>query len=230
MSLTEFRRETSRPPSRGLRWRLRDLADRACTPTGAAVLAALALAAGVALTSFVALPGSPLSRARAELASVRGHASKASGEAALRTLQAQRLRAIQGFSSRYGIPADLSARVYDIANSEGLEPELAFSLVQTESSFRRWAVSGAGAVGYTQLKPSTARWLDPTADESALFEPETNLHLGFRYLSILLHQYDGDMHLALLAYNRGPGRVGILLASGVNPSNGYARRVMRGQE
>lgn len=230
MSLSAFRQETSRPPGPDLRWRLRDLVDRLSTPRGAAIVAAVALVGGAALTSFVALPGSPLAQTRAELQAVRGRATTASGEAALRRLQADRLRAIQGFSSRYGVPADLASRVYDIAISEGLEPELAFNLIQTESSFRRWAVSNAGAVGYTQLKPSTARWLDPSVDQDALFDPDTNLHLGFRYLGILLHQYDGDMQLALTAYNRGPGRVGVLLASGVNPSNGYARRVMRGQE
>lgn len=229
MSLNALREEVGRRPTRDLRWRLRDVADRLSSPQGAALVAALALVAGVLLASFVALPGTPLGHARSELAALHVRAEAARGEAALNRLQADRLRAIQGFSSRYGVPADLASQVYDIATTEGLQPSLAFNLVQTESSFRRWAVSDAGAVGFTQLKPRTARWLDPSVSQQSLFDPETNLHLGFRYLNILLKQYDGDMHLALLAYNRGPGRVGVLLASGANPSNGYARRVMHGQ-
>jgi soluble lytic murein transglycosylase-like protein len=229
MSLTALREELGRRPTRGLRWRVRDLTARLTTPLGTAGLAAIALLVGIELASFVNLPGTPLRRARSALAELRSGAHTARGEAALRSLQAERLRDIQGYSALYSIPADLAARIYDIANAEGLEPQMAFSLVKTESSFHRWAVSDAGAVGYTQIKPSTARWLDPSVTSDGLFDPDTNLHLGFRYLSLLLHQYP-DQQLALLAYNRGPARVGTLLASGENPANGYAFKVLHGSE
>ncbi len=229
MSLTALREEVGRQPTRASRWRVRDLAARLTTPMGAAGLAAVALVTGMELASFVALPGTPLARARASAAHLRSGAMTARGEAALRGLQAQRLREIQSFSAHYSIPADLASRIYDISIAEGLEPGLAFSLVKTESSFHRWAVSDAGAVGYTQIKPSTARWLEPGVSQDDLFDPETNLHLGFRYLSILLGQYP-DRQLALLAYNRGPNRVGGLLASGEDPANGYASKVLHGSE
>jgi soluble lytic murein transglycosylase-like protein len=229
MSLSALRDELGRQPTRALRWRVRDLTAWLTTPRGAVGVAALALVAGLELASFVPLPGTPLARTRAALAEQRSGALAARGEAALRDLQAQRLRDIQAFSARYSVPADLASRVYDISIAEGLEPELAFSLVKTESSFHRWAVSDAGAVGYTQIKPSTARWLDPTVTGDDLFDPDTNLHLGFRYLSILLGQYP-NRQLALLAYNRGPNRVGMLLASGENPANGYASKVLNGSE
>lgn len=151
------------------------------------------------------------------------------GELALERLTNFRLQAIHDFSTLYRIPAGLAANIYDVALAEGLEPDLAFRLIGVESSFRRTAISEAGAIGYTQIKPSTAYWLDPTVTREQLFETETNLRLGFRYLSLMLEEHDQDMRMALLSYNRGPARVGQLVAMGRDPSNGYASRVLRAE-
>jgi soluble lytic murein transglycosylase-like protein len=150
------------------------------------------------------------------------------GELELAQLEIDRLANIHDYSRRYRIPADVSEAIYDIAIAEGIQPALAFSLVRVESDFTRRAISSAGAVGYTQLMPATATWLQPGITYSDLFERDTNLRLGFRYLKILLAQYHGDLHLALLAYNRGPGRVDNILQAGGDPSNGYSRAVFAG--
>ncbi|MFW6202144.1 MAG: lytic transglycosylase domain-containing protein, partial [Gemmatimonadota bacterium] len=131
--------------------------------------------------------------------------------------------------SRYGIPADLAASIYDIALSEGIEPSLAYRLVHVESRFTRRAVSHKGAVGLAQVMPRTAFGMDPALSYTDLFEPETNLRLGFRYLRAMLERYGGDMRLALLAYNRGPGTVDQIRRQGGDPANGYARAIMTGQ-
>jgi soluble lytic murein transglycosylase-like protein len=65
---------------------------------------------------------------------------------------------------------------------------------------------------------------------SQLFERKTNLRIGFRFLRDLLEQFDHDMQLALLAYNRGPAKVAGILARGGNPANGYAEAVMKGYQ
>ncbi|HUH14089.1 MAG TPA: lytic transglycosylase domain-containing protein [Longimicrobiales bacterium] len=129
-------------------------------------------------------------------------------------------------ASRFDIPKDLAGQIYRAAEAERVDPGVAFHLVRVESSFRRTAVSHAGAVGYTQVLPSTARWLVPSTTRTQLFQSDTNLRIGFRYLRYLLDYYDGDVRLALTAYNRGPGTVDRLLKRGQSPENGYARRVL----
>jgi soluble lytic murein transglycosylase-like protein len=113
-----------------------------------------------------------------------------------------------------------AARAYDI------EPRVAFGLVRTESAFKTSATSHVGAIGLTQLMPATARWLQPGVTRSDLRSSRTNLRIGFRYLKDLVQKYDGDMELALLAYNRGPGTVDRVLRRGGNPDNGYADMVL----
>jgi soluble lytic murein transglycosylase-like protein len=152
------------------------------------------------------------------------------GELELAHLELRRLQAIIQQAQAYRIPPDLATSIYDIAITEGVDPALAFSLVRVESEFTGRAVSSAGAVGLTQVMPSTAFWLQPGLSYADLFEPDTNLRLGFRYLRMMMEQYRGDVHLALLAYNRGPGRVDEILRAGGNPANGYSVRVRSGAQ
>lgn len=132
------------------------------------------------------------------------------------------------YARRYGISVRLAREIESAARAYKIDPKVAFGLVRTESSFRRTVVSYAGAVGYTQLLPSTARWIAPGTRRSDLFNTRTNLRVGMKYLRYLLNKYDGNTRLALLAYNRGPGTVDRILRRGGNPANGYARKVLRG--
>ena len=150
------------------------------------------------------------------------------GELAVARLQLERANAIIDYSTHYSIAADLAAAIYDVALSEGVDPGLAFRLVRTESGFTLNAKSKAGAVGYTQVLPSTARLYEPGLTNKQLFDRSTNLRLGFRYLRDLLERYDGNLRLALLAYNRGPGKVQELLDAGRDPQNGYSTAVLKG--
>jgi soluble lytic murein transglycosylase-like protein len=147
------------------------------------------------------------------------------GELAVARHEISRLESVTTYSEAYDIPADLASAIYRIARAENLDPDMAFRLVQIESGFRQRAVSPIGAVGYTQLLPSTAAWLEPGITEERLFDRDTNLRLGFRYLRSMLDRYD-DPQLALLAYNRGPGVVQAMLARGEDPRNGFAGRIL----
>lgn len=150
------------------------------------------------------------------------------GELSVARLQLDRAEAVMEYSGRYGIPADLASAVYDIALAEGIEPGLAFRLVSVESRFDPHAKSSAGALGLTQILPSTARLYEAALGPTELYDRDINLRLGFRYLHDLLARYNDNLERSLLAYNRGPSKVQELLSAGVNPGNGYARSVMRG--
>jgi hypothetical protein len=129
---------------------------------------------------------------------------------------------------RYNISRDLAEDIYDIAKESNIEPRLAYGLVKTESTFNERAVSHVGARGLTQVMPRTAAWLQPGTKTQDLYDRETNLRLGFKYLDQMIDKYKGNVRLALLAYNRGPGTVDKVLKRGGNPDNGYADKVLRG--
>jgi soluble lytic murein transglycosylase-like protein len=149
------------------------------------------------------------------------------GELELARLELERLEAILRYSTRYQIPADLSELIFDIALREGIDPELAFRLVDLESEFHVRARSGAAAVGLAQVQLATARFYEPEATFEDLYDPATNLRIGLRFLRDLIDAY-GDVELALLAYNWGPSRLRELLAEGRDPRNGYASSIMEG--
>ena len=84
------------------------------------------------------------------------------------------------------------------------------SIVEVESSFDRFALSASDARGLMQIKPDTARWISyrmGLRDRSnQLFHTRPNLRIGMEYLRWLLHR-TGDVRLAVLSYNAGPGSV-----------------------
>lgn len=161
-----------------------------------------------------------------ELTSLRSSLDRTSGELELMQLELDRARALIGYSSRYQIPSDLAALIYDTALREGLEPDLAFRLVKVESDFTVRAVSSAEAIGLAQVRLKTARFYQPGITLEQLYQPATNLTIGFRYLRDLIETYQGNLRLALLAYNRGPAKVNQLLGEGQEPGNGYAATVL----
>jgi hypothetical protein len=146
-----------------------------------------------------------------------------------RIMQRERELVVASFAAEFNIPVPLARDIHAAALAEDIVPRVAFGLVQAESSFRTRVVSPVGAVGLTQLLPSTARWLVPGTTRSDLMTTETNLRVGFQYLRYLMDKYEGDQNLALTAYNRGPGTVSRLLARGQNPDNGYAAKVLTGR-
>jgi hypothetical protein len=106
------------------------------------------------------------------------------------------------------------------ARAAGLDPRLLAALAWTESGFRPDAVSTAGAVGLTQLMPTTAAGLgvDP-------HDPIQNLEGGARYLAAQIRRF-GSLELGLAAYVAGPGAVSA--AGGIPSANAgaYVRRVL----
>jgi len=170
--------------------------------------------------------GSASGAARQENERLARQLHLARNEIELLRARAQRLDSVLHYSARYEVPADLAALIYDVAQWEGVEPHLAFRLVKTESDFDAGAVSSAGAVGLAQLMPNTGRALMPGVTTAQLFEPKTNLHLGFRLLHKLITRYGGDLPLALVDYNGGPRKVQEFLQWGNQETFDYVQKVM----
>ena len=101
-----------------------------------------------------------------------------------------------------GIPANYAQAVADLAHRFDLSPALLEAVVWQESRWRANAISPVGARGLAQLMPGTAREMGVDPDD-----PLANLEGGARYLRQQLDRFDGNLELALAAYNAGPGRV-----------------------
>lgn len=128
-----------------------------------------------------------------------------------------------------GLDRKLAENIYDLALQQNIDPDVAFGLVRTESEFKTSATSHVGAIGLTQLMPSTARGYRPGTTVADLRDPDVNLSIGFKFLRELIDHYKGNAQLALTAYNRGPGIVDRILRRGGDPDNGYAEAVLSGE-
>ncbi len=195
--------------------------------TGFGLLSVVSVLLGVA-TGLARQLGSTLPTAPAVHAAVGAAESHAREQLASTRKQVDRATRVLAFATRFDIPVDLSAAIFDAAHAEGITPELGYRLVQVESRFLRGAASNRGAFGLTQVRLPTARSYLPGATASDLRDRDTNLRLGFRYLRDLLRRFDGDLELALVAYNRGPTLVDSIATSGGDPRNGYADMVLAG--
>jgi hypothetical protein len=113
--------------------------------------------------------------------------------------------------------------ISETAERHRLDGLLVAAVIEAESAFDPTALSPAGAVGLMQVLPSTAEELGVTDP----LQPAANLEAGSRYLKRLLRSFDGDLELALAAYNAGPGNV--LRYGGVPPfpeTRRYVDRVL----
>lgn len=100
-----------------------------------------------------------------------------------------------------------------------LPVNLVAAVVEAESSGNPTAASRAQAYGLMQVRVPTAKDMagrDVTVEE--LFDPVVNLDLGCRYLRRMLDRYGGDVRLALMAYNAGPGKVDAWLVTDPDPA------------
>jgi soluble lytic murein transglycosylase-like protein len=144
------------------------------------------------------------------------------------TTTTKRASIVSAAMEKFDIDQGLAEDIYDVAEKEGIEAELAYGLVRTESSFKQRATSHVGARGLTQVMPRTAAWMVPGTKAEDLYDQKTNLKFGFRYLNQMIDKYKGNVRHALHAYNRGPGTVDRILKRGGDPANGYADKVMSG--
>ena len=114
-------------------------------------------------------------------------------------------QAIMKHSGKLRIPE--SAKI----DGEPIEPELLVTaFIETESTFKKYAVSSANARGYMQLMHDTVKWMNVKyntgADLNKLHDTDLNVRLGVTYINYLFEEMK-DPRLVALSYNAGPGNV-----------------------
>lgn len=93
--------------------------------------------------------------------------------------------------------------IIEAANRYQVDPAIVKAIIMAESSYNPKAVSKKGAKGLMQLMPKTAAELGVKDS----FNPVYNINGGVRYYKKMLNQFNGDVKLALAAYNAGSRKV-----------------------
>ncbi len=100
----------------------------------------------------------------------------------------QYVKLIEKYAKKYDVPV-----------------ELAKAVVQVESNYRPTAKGKAGEIGLMQIKPATARLMGYDGPDHGLFDPETNIRFGMKYLAGAHELGDGKTCATILRYNAGHG-------------------------
>ena len=122
-------------------------------------------------------------------------------------------------------PLKYSEYVEKYAEEYNMDKYMVYAIIKAESNFKKDAKSSSGAKGLMQLMDATAEEMankidTSVAEEESLFDPEKNIMIGVRYYSELLDMYEGNMLLALTAYNAGIGNVNSWITQGIIKKDG----------
>jgi hypothetical protein len=137
------------------------------------------------------------------------------------------------FKNFKGISLKERAKLFEVIYNQslemGIDPYLTLSIIATESSFRRKAISWAGAYGLMQIKMIAAEEVAaelgiPCNGKETLFDPVVNITFGLQYLAKLKKRF-GNMSDALTAYNYGPQYVVSCLRNDKKLPDKYVKKI-----
>jgi len=190
-----------------------------------------------AVTRASATKGKSAGKSTAGKSAGKATAGKAAGKAAARTKKsasrrkAGRTKIVIDTTTTASIPraasaapasgaAPYSAIIARYAASYGVPVSLAHAVVKVESNYRPNTTGSAGEVGLMQIKPATARMLGYSGSVKGLYDPETNIKYGMKYLAMAHELGGGTTCGTILKYNAGHG------AKRMNPvSSAYCSKV-----
>jgi soluble lytic murein transglycosylase len=117
-------------------------------------------------------------------------------------------RDYDGVTTSHGVHMIFPLEQWDLIQKTAadvkIDPILVLSLIKQESAFDIDALSGSGATGLMQLMPFTAVDTEPNIKRADLIKAEHNIRIGAKYLKKLIDRFNGNIALALAAYNAGP--------------------------
>jgi len=96
---------------------------------------------------------------------------------------------------------EIYAAVEKYSNEYGIDKNLILSIIKKESNFNKYAISSAGAKGLMQIMDTNSEYYGVENP----YDIEENIKTGTKLLSSYIEKYDGDLQMALMAYNAGPG-------------------------
>lgn len=156
-----------------------------------------------------------------------------------------RIIKIQDIILKLIYPKQYSEYVDKYAQQYNIDENLIYSIIKAESNFDVNATSNKNAKGLMQLLDSTAKELAQQEniqynENTTLYNPETNIMLGTKYISQLLSKYNNNIYLAVIAYNAGIGNVDKWIDNNIikedgsdiqnvpyKETNSYVRKIIR---
>ena len=189
----------------------------------AACLCASVFSAGMAHAASGDYRGPAVKIAKADKAEAEGKEKprKVSSKRGKRKATADRDEVVVGqlktFKSTTGYPqadnplkagvkaAGYSSLIQTYARTYGVPVDLAHAVVRVESNFNPKARGSAGEIGLMQIKPATARMMGYRGSAKGLFDPETNIKFGMKYLAMAHDLGGGTTCGTILKYNAGHG-------------------------
>lgn len=139
-------------------------------------------------------------------------------------------------------PLKYSEYVEEYSEEYQVDKYLIYAIIKGESNFDKDANSSKNAIGLMQLLQETADEIGEKIDVENvdLYNEEINIKIGTKYISDLIKKYDGNINLAIIAYNAGTGNVNNWIKNGVinedgsdienvpyKETNMYIRKILR---